>query len=177
MSNRPFQCPLLAALAAIALAAAPLAAHAVLTSEPGVASSLAENSSTTFLAEAIAQERAQPLAAASPFAVSTQPVLFVQSRPALLNPLSSSLRSSSDAALWNFVAMVHSQQASQVFDVVETRVNVVNTLAPPVTAVPLPTMTWLMVVTLLGFAGAGTLRKRGETAPSDRQHSGAALAA
>ena len=177
MSDRLFQRPLLAALVAMTLAAAPLAAHAVLTSEPEVAASLAEDSSTTFLAQAIAQERAQPLAAASPFAVSTQPVMFVQSRPALLNPLSASLRSSSDAALWNFVAMVHSQQTSQAFDVVETRVNVVNTLAPPVAAVPLPTMTWLMVVTLLGFAGAGSLRKRGETAPSERPHSGAALAA
>ena len=167
--------PMAAAFAAIAFAI-PLAAHAALTSQPASSPFAGGDASATFLQAALPQERFVPQAVEAPYAVSTQPFLFVQSGPAQLNPLSASLRSSSDAALWNFVAMVHSQQANQVFDAVDTRVNVVLTLAPPVAAVPLPSATWLMVIALLGLAGAGTLRKRDVAMPSQPGLSGTALA-
>ena len=165
-----------AALAALALAA-PFAGHAAPTSATGMAVVETDGSLTAYVADAIDPERALPTASASPFAVPAPSFQFVQSAPALRNPLSMSLRSSSDAALWNFVAMVNSQQTSQIFDTVDTRVNVVLTLAPPVSAVPLPTATWLMVMVLLGFAGTGLVRRPGSrTGVADALPGGTALA-
>ena len=87
--------------------------------------------------------------------------VFIQSVPAEDNPLSHLSRGRSDAAMWNLFALVNSQQHVRHFDVMPTGLTSFQTLTPnTVSAVPLPTATWLFVLTLLGMAGTRLTRSR-----------------
>ncbi|MDL2338956.1 MAG: hypothetical protein QFE16_14030 [Pseudomonadota bacterium] len=92
---------------------------------------------------------------ASPFADGIQVSVYVQSAPALRNPLSVNLRGNSDLALWNLVASIRAQQGGNSFDLVDTGITSlqVSTAGGAVSAVPLPGAAWLLVMGVLGLTG------------------------
>ena len=100
--------------------------------------------------------RARATAAAT--ATTPMPETYRQSGPALRNPLSASLRSSSDLFLWNLVALVHAQQTTLTFDLVDTNLTALVPLQPDVVSpVPLPPTLGLFISGALGLAA---LRRR-----------------
>jgi len=165
----------IAATAISALAAAlPLSSHADITLADGAPPSTAAavalpQTQTSLLAYAVDQQRAFEMSGmrSSPFGLPPS-FSFVPSDAALGNPLSESLRGDSDVFLWNYVGMLHALKAADGFDLNDTRVAVVVAM-PPVSPVPLPTMTWLLVVTVLGLFGAARMGRasNGVTAPDE----------
>jgi len=129
------------------------------TTSPGSPSSamtvVAGRPSEDFLSQTLEQLRA---ARAEPLAASlgdSAAITFRQSAPALQNPLSSSLRGSSDLFLWNFVALIHAQQLDRTFDLVDTGLTAWQPLQTNVVSqVPLPASIWLFLIGVLGLAGA-----------------------
>ncbi len=91
--------------------------------------------------------------------------IFIQSGPALENPLIKRSRGPSDAALWNLVALFDSQKSARHFDSVPTGLTTFSTplvLTPNnVSAVPLPGATWMFVLGFLGMAGSRLTTERG----------------
>ena len=91
--------------------------------------------------------------------------IFIQSGPALDNPLAKLSRGPADAAMWNLVALFDSQKSARHFDTVPTGL---TTFAAPlvltpsnVSAVPLPGATWMFVLGFLGLAGSRLTTPRG----------------
>ncbi len=106
-----------------------------------------------FLTQAVTQTASAAQASAvSVFASDAAAADFVQSAPAMRNPLSSSLRGNSDLFLWNLVAKVRAHQVDNPFDLVDSSVAALQ-IPPDVTAVPLPGAIWLFVMGVLGLAG------------------------
>ena len=94
--------------------------------------------------------------------------IFIQSGPALSNPLVKLSRGPTDAAMWNLVALFNSQKTARHFDTVPTGL---TTFAAPlvltpssVSAVPLPSATWMFVLGFLGLAGSRLTTPRDESA-------------
>ncbi len=94
--------------------------------------------------------------------------IFIQSGPALDNPLVKLSRGPTDAAMWNLVALFDSQKRARHFDTVPTGL---TTFAAPlvltpsaVSAVPLPSATWMFVLGFLGLAGSRLTTPRGTAA-------------
>ena len=85
--------------------------------------------------------------------------IFIQSGPALDNPFARRLsRGPTDAAMWNLVALLDSQKSAKHFDTVPTGLTTFSAplvLTPSnVSAVPLPSATWMFVLGFLGLAGS-----------------------
>jgi hypothetical protein len=93
--------------------------------------------------------------------------LIIEVNPSAGNPLSQLSQSAADAALWNLVSAAKSQSSAKPFEALST--GLVTTSTPLVftpsvapSPVPLPGVTWLFVLGVLGMAGSRLTTPRGE---------------
>lgn len=64
-------------------------------------------------------------------------------------------------AIWHCIRAIRAQRDNRPLQLIESRLQLVTTLNPPTSVVPLPGAAWLLLMGLLGFAGA-RLHRRGD---------------
>ena len=118
----------------------------------------------SFLSRLVSQLPPQQTITVSGGSSSGSGGLIIEVNPSAGNPLA---QSAADAALWNLVSAAKSQNSAKPFETLNS--GLVTTAAPlvftPSTApspVPLPGVTWLFVLGVLGMAGSRMTTPRGE---------------
>lgn len=116
--------------------------------------------------------------------------LIIEVNPSTGNPLSQLSQNAADAALWNLVFAARSQNSAKPFETLSASVFTASTplvLTPTFapSPVPLPGVTWLFVLGVLGMAGSRLTTPRGkgqdrqvpqeQASPSPRSLAGALL--
>jgi hypothetical protein len=95
--------------------------------------------------------------------------LIIEVNPSAGNPLSQLSQNAADAALWNLVSAAKSQNSAKPFEalsngLVTTSTPLVFTPSVAPSPVPLPGVTWMFVLGVLGMAGSRMTTPRGEKA-------------
>jgi hypothetical protein len=118
----------------------------------------------SFLSRLVSQLPPQQTITSSGGSGSGSGGLVIEVNPSTGNPLAQNV---ADAALWNLVSAAKSQNSAKPFETLSS--GLVTTAAPLVftpsaapSPVPLPGVTWLFVLGVLGMAGSRLTTPRGE---------------
>ena len=120
----------------------------------------------SFLSRLVSQLPPQQTITVSGSSSSGSGGLIIEVNPSPGNPLSQLSQNVADAALWNLVSAAKSQNSAKPFETLSS--GLVTTAAPLVftpsaapSPVPLPGVTWLFVLGVLGMAGSRMTTPRG----------------